>query len=247
MNSLHPKPRILNRYDMKQVLAFCLFTLVTTTALMAQKNSSTYHSTDTGKIRDVRERLVQLALQNPHLEIADRNLRKSVYELNKTKFSWLGQAAASFNVNEFSLQPQPGVANFYPKYNFSVNVPLDLFTTKSNEIKIAKENVMIAQADRNDKFRDIRATVLTLYEDYLMHKGRLESQIRITQDEYTIYISKERDFQDGIINQEEYTKYTKAYEQSKLLRDEYQRNLNVVKIELQRIIGVTLEEALATK
>ena len=249
MNKLNPKLRIFNSYTMKHVLAVGLLMIVTTTLLAQQRtgNNSTYHSADTGKVFDVREKLVQLALQNPNYEIADRTVNRSLYELRKAKGSWLGIVGFSGNLNEISIKNQPGTANFFPKYNLSVNVPLDLFTTKRNEIKIARENLLMAEASRNDAFRDIRATVLTMYEDYIMHKERLESQIRITQDEYTIFMSKERDFQDGIINQEEYTKFSKAYEESKLRRGEYQRNFNVAKYELERMIGVPLEEALATK
>ncbi|HYC28861.1 MAG TPA: hypothetical protein VEB42_08595, partial [Chitinophagaceae bacterium] len=83
--------------------------------------------------------------------------------------------------------------------------------------------------------------------DYLMYKQKMESQIRISQDENLIYKTKERDFQDGIINQEEFTKYSKALEQSNVLKLEYERNYKVAKIELERMIGMPLEEALATK
>ncbi len=248
MNTLNLKPRIYNSYTMKHVFVIGLLLMVTT-SLLAQRpgNNSTYHSTDTVKVFDIREKLVQLALQNPTYEVADRTVNKSLYELRKAKGSWLGVVAVSGNLNEFSIKQQPGVPNFYPRYNISVNVPLDVFTGKSNDIKIARENYLISEATRNEKFREIRAQVLTLYEDYIMHKERLESQIRITQDEYTIFMSKERDFQDGIINQEEYTKFSKGYEESKLRRGEYQRNFNVAKYELERMIGMTIEEALATK
>ena len=235
---------------MKHVFAVGLLMMVTTILFGQARNAggSTYHAIDTPKVFDVREKLVQLAMQNPNYEIADRTVNKSLYELRKAKGSWLGQLSLQGNVNEFSIKPatanQP---NFYPRYNLSVNVPFDLFISKTNDIKIARENYLIAEADRNDKYRLIRAEVLTIYEDYLMHKERLESQIRITQDEYTIFLSKERDFQDGIINQEEYTRTNKAYEEAKLRRGEYQRNLNVAKIDLERMIGIPLEEALATK
>lgn len=249
MNNRNPKLRIFNSYTMKHVFAVGLLMIVTT-SLLAQRpgNNSTYHSADTGKVFDVREKLVQLALQNPNYEIADRTVNRSLYELRKAKGSWLGIASASGNLNEISIkQNQTGLASFYPRYNLSLNIPFDLFTTKRNEVKIARENYLMAEASRNDAFRDIRATVLTLYEDYIMHKERLESQIRITQDESLLFISKERDFQDGIINQEEYTKFNKAYEEAKLRKVEYQRNFNVAKYELERMIGVPLEEALATK
>jgi outer membrane protein TolC len=234
---------------MKHVFAICLF-LITTTVAMAQvpnNPNSTYHRNDTVKVIDVREKLVQLAMQNPNYEVADRTVNKSLYELRKAKGSWLGQVSVQGNLNELSIDKNNPQASFYPRYNISLNVPLDLFTSKTNDIKIARENYLIAEANRNDKYRLIRAEVLTLYEDYLMHKERLESQVRITQDEYTIFMSKERDFQDGIINQEEYTKFSKGYEETKLRKGEYQRNFNVAKYELERMIGMSLEEALATK
>jgi len=234
---------------MKHVFVVGLLMIVTT-SLLAQRpgNNSTNHSTDTGKVFDIREKLVQLALQNPDYEVADRTVNRSLYELRKAKGSWLGAVGVSGNLNEFSIkQQQSGVASFYPRYNISVNIPLDMFTTKRNDVKIARENYLMAEAARNNTFRDIRAAVLSMYEDYLMHKARLESQIRMTQDEQTILISKERDFKDGLINQEEYTKYNKAFEGANLLKIEYERNYKVSKIELERMIGMTIEEAIALK
>lgn len=221
--------------------------MVTALAIAQKPGNSTYHSTDTGKVMDVREKLVQLAMQNPNYEVADRAVNKSLYELRKARGSWLGALSVQGNVNEFTLDKGNPAANFFPRYNVALSVPLDLFTNKSNDVKIARENYLIAEANRNDRYRQIRAEVLTRYEDYLMYKERLESQVRITQDEQLLFKSKERDFEDGIINQEEYTRAAKAYEQAKLLKSEYQRNYNVSKYDLERMIGVPLEEALATK
>jgi len=237
---------IYNPYNMKQVIVSLL--MLTTAAAFGQVRNAT----DTGKVFDVREKLVQLAMQNPTYEVVDRNVNKSLYELRKAKGGWLGVVSVAGNVNEFTINPPPtaapgGFANFYPRYNISVTVPLDLFINKSNDVKIARENYLIAEANRNDRYRQIRAEVLTKYEDYLMHKERLESQVRITQEEHTIFKSKERDFEDGIINLDEYTRASKAYEEMRLRRSEYQRNVNVAKYDLERMIGVPLEEALATK
>ncbi|HEY0679463.1 MAG TPA: TolC family protein [Chitinophagaceae bacterium] len=232
---------------MKHLIALGLLTMVTT-LVWAQVNNPGLQRGDTTKVIDVREKLVQLAMQNPNYEVADRNVNKSLYELRKARGSWLGALSVQGNLNEFSIKPAvPGTANFFPRYNISVNVPMDLFTTKSNDVKIARENYLISEATRNDKYRELRAAVLTMYEDYLMYKERLESQIRITQDEGTVFMSKERDFNDGIINQEEYTRFFKNYEEAKLRKSEYQRNVNVVKYELERMIGMPLEEAIATK
>lgn len=237
---------------MKHVFVFSLLMVTMAFASAQTRNPAATSNSDTGKVFDVREKLVQLAMQNPSYEVVDRNVNKSLYELRKAKGGWLGAVSVQGNLNEFTISPPntPGgnqMANFFPRYNIALTVPLDLFTTKSNDVKIARENYLIAEANRNDRYRQIRAEVLTKYEDYLMHRERLESQVRITQDEYTMFLSKKRDFEDGIINLDEYTRASKGYEDMKLRRSEYQRNVNVAKYDLERMIGVPLEEALATK
>ncbi|HEY4147957.1 MAG TPA: hypothetical protein VGM41_03460, partial [Chitinophagaceae bacterium] len=55
-----------------------------------RSSSSTYSTLqDTGKVTDVREKLVQLAMQNPNFEIADRNVSIANDQLRKSKSSWL--------------------------------------------------------------------------------------------------------------------------------------------------------------
>jgi hypothetical protein len=64
---------------------------------------------------------------------------------------------------------------------------MDLFSAKKNDVKIARENLLIAEAEKNQRYRIIRAEVLTGYEDYLMYKELLDIQARITQDQGTIW------------------------------------------------------------
>ena len=79
------------------------------------------------KVFDIREKLVQLALQNPNYEIADRKVAIAAYQVKKAKGSWLSIVGVQGNINEFSLKggttdpvtgiktPSPG--SFYPKYS----------------------------------------------------------------------------------------------------------------------------------
>ncbi len=208
--------------------------------------SSTYANLqDTGKIMDIREKLVQLALQNPNFEVADRKVVVADYQIRKAKGSWLSALQAQGNLNEFSLKGGSAQANLFPKYNFGLTIPLDIFSSKGNDVKIAKENFNIAQAEKNQRFREIKAEVLTKYEDYLMYKQKLELQSQSTQDAQSVYLQSEKDFADGIIKQEEYNKATKAYNEERSKQAEFQRNFNVVKIDLEKLIGVPLEYVLA--
>jgi outer membrane protein TolC len=209
--------------------------------------SSTYVSHDTARKSDIREKLVQLAIQNPTYEVADRKVAIANQELAKTKNKILGQVVLSANLNEFSINPpKDGYNIYYPRYNIGATLPLDLFITRSKEINIAKENLGIAQAERNERYRLIKAEVLTAYEDYLMAKQKLEFQSQITQDAFQEYKQQERDFSDGIIEQKDYNAGFKKWTDEQSKKIEMQRNLNVIKLNLEAMIGMPFDELLAS-
>ena len=56
------------------------------------------------RITDIREKLVQLALQNPNYEVADRKVAVADYQVKKAKGSWLGAVALQGNLNEFAFK-----------------------------------------------------------------------------------------------------------------------------------------------
>lgn len=199
---------------------------------------------------DIREKLVQLALQNPTYEVVDRRVNIAEYNVKKAKGSWLSPIAVQGNLNEFAFKGTTTGANgvvynpstFYPKYNIGATIPFDIFSSKKNDVKIARENLSIAQAEKNQRFREIKAEVLTKYEDYLLCQEKLDFQSQVTQDARTAYLAAEKDFQEGAIKQDEYNKSYRGYTDEKIRQFEYQRNYNVVKLELERMIGVSMED-----
>jgi outer membrane protein TolC len=205
-----------------------------------------------GAVTDIRERLVTLALQNPNYEIADRKVSIAEYQVKKAKSSWLAPIAVQGNLNEFAFKgattgPNGVVTNpstFYPKYNIGANIPFDLFSTKKNDVRIAKENLSIAQAEKNQHFREIKAQVLTKYEDYLLFQQKLDFQTQVTQDARTAYLVSEKDFQEGAIKQDDYNKSYRGYLNEKIIQSEYLRNYNVIKLELEAMIGMSMEDLL---
>jgi outer membrane protein TolC len=206
------------------------------------------NTADTNRVMDIRERLVQLALQNPDYEIADRQLAVANYQLRKAKNSILSKAAVSLNGNEytFKLKSIPGDNNnlLFPLFNIGVSVPFDIFSSRKNEVAIAKENLGAAEAQKNQRFREIKAAVLSKYEDYLMYKQKLEYESQIAQDAEAIFLQAEKDFSDGIIKQEDYNKAYRDRTEEKTKLAEIVRNFNVVKIEIEKMIGVPLDELL---
>ncbi|MBS1948959.1 MAG: TolC family protein [Bacteroidetes bacterium] len=206
-----------------------------------------YSLTDTSKNFNIKERLVQLALNNPAYEVTDRLTNVARYQIKLAKSSWFTSISAQYNANEYTLFPKTTSSSnpiYYPRYNFGVGLPFDIFTRVPNNVKIARENYLIAEANKNDKFRQIKADVLTKYEDYLLSKQKLELQIAIAQDAYTSYILAEDNFKKNIIKADDLTKAYRNWVSEQVAKLDLQRNLNVAKIDLEKIIGVKLDDVL---
>jgi outer membrane protein TolC len=235
---------------MKQLLSILL--TFSSMAIFAQVKppanpNSTYRlNSDTGRMSDVRERLVQLALQNPLYEIADHNVTVAEYNIRLAKSSWLAQIQVAGNLNEFSIDPQAsqGASVYYPKYNFGIVIPLDIFARSANNTKIAYEKYAIAQAERNDRFRMIKADILTRYEDYLLAREKLEFQYQITKDAFEAYTKAEQDFKNNTIKIEDLNLFNSKYIDEQIRRYQLQRDYNVSKIEIERLIGLKLEDVI---
>src|SRR5687767_6215319 len=117
---IQPTRKKKNLYIMhKLVLLFISVTLCC--SLVAQNRSSAGRSgnyRDTSRFADIREKLVQLAMQNPEFEIADRNVSIAQYQLQSAKGDWLSFLQPQVNINPNTLYP-PLIDNqqFYPIWN----------------------------------------------------------------------------------------------------------------------------------
>jgi outer membrane protein TolC len=233
---------------MKQLLLIILlFTSISTYAQVPFNPNSAYRlNSDTGRMSTVRERLVQLALQNPIYEISDHNVTIAEYNIRLAKTSWLSAIVIAGNLNEFSIDPKASQGNsvYYPRYNFGIQIPLDIFSRSANNTKIAYEKYLVAQAERNDRFRIIKADILTRYEDYLLAEEKLQLQYKITKDAFEAYSKAEIDFKNNVIKIEDLNSFNSKYTDEQIKRLELQRNYNVSKIEIEKLIGVRLEDVL---
>jgi len=246
---------MISTFRLKRLVSFLLLlvTVIAGAQVPPKQNASTYRSIlDTNRVTDIREKLVQMAMQNPNFEIADRKVGVADYSLKKAKGSWLNVFSAQGNLNELSLKGSTSTVNgvpvtLFPRYNFSLTLPLDFFSQKSNEVKIARENLYIAEAEKNEHYRLIRKEVLSKYEDYLMFKEKLELQTRITQSEYTEYKLAEKDFEDNLITAAAFKKTEDAYLNQQMLSAQATRDFNIVKIELEEMIGVSIDDVLGKK
>jgi outer membrane protein TolC len=208
--------------------------------------------TDSTRVPDIRERLVQLALQSPAYEIADHQTQAAVYQIKMAKSAYLGLLSAQGNLNEYTINPShfSSITNsnsgynptLYPRYNFGLNVPFDIFSKTKNSTKIAKENYYMAEAAKNEKFREIKADILSKYENYLLAKQLVEFQSKLTQGEYSQLKRAESDFAENLVKLDDVEKAQKNYITEQVKNLTLQRDLNQAKIEIEKVIGVKIED-----
>lgn len=193
---------------------------------------------------NIREKLIQLAVLNSDVQIDEANVNIAKYNLKKAKASWFDQINISGNVNEFVIKGSDA-ANYFPKYNLGVSIPLGLFQKHSNDVKIAQEIITINELTRNEKIKQIRTEVLTKYENYLEKKQILELQMEITEEEYTLWLKAQKDYKVSG-KMDDLNKAYKNYNSELSKQRSAERDLRVAYIELEEVVGFRLDEILST-
>lgn len=201
---------------------------------------------------DIQNKLVQLAYNNPSIKVRDYEKDKTVSELHKAGANWLNYVTLSANLNEVTLKTYKSsnttdIRNqiYYPLWNVGINVPLGSLVGKGNDVKIARKNVAIATAEQEVARRQVKAMVLSKYHDYLMTKEMLTLQNEITEDDYTAFQTAETKLASGSISYESYTSTSQRYNDDRNKKLSLERDLSNVKLEIEEIIGVRLEDVIA--
>ena len=194
----------------------------------------------------LKARLIKFALKNPQLDAADANIRIAEIDLRKAKGSLLGAVQLGANINEFVVSNSTA-ASFFPKYNLGLGIPLDLFSRNKAVRQVASQEILIAEAQKLEQERLIKTEVLIRYENYKEKKELVELQKISMEDDFATYKRAQQQYADDEIELSEMNKLYKTYINEKATLTSLQKNLNVAIIELESIIGVSLEKALGVK
>ena len=226
-----------------------ILTLSAPLALCAQTPAPPLFRPDSARLKgqaDIRERLVNLALQNPNYENMDHVSRAAYYQIKLARVAYLNMFSAAGNLNEFSFNaPKVNGASipiYFPRYNFGVSIPFGVFSQVKNTTRAAKETYAASLAMKNAKALEMKADVLTRYENYILAKQLVDLQTRMTQAEYYTYKRAESDFQENLIKLEQVETAQRNYVQEQVKGLTLQRDYNLTKIALEMIIGVRIED-----
>jgi outer membrane protein TolC len=238
---------------MKRILLFsCAALLSFSLQAQTKPTHNAAQATPPANNASIKDRLVELAMSNPQYRIAGYQKDKTDYEVTKANASWLNYVTASVNINEVTTgmykSGENGRANiYYPLWNVGINVPLGSLITKPADVKIAKKNRDIAEEQKEGLGRLIKRQVLSLYEDYQTKQDLLNMQSEITDDEAAAFATIEEKFAGGGISYQEYGIASKSLNDQQVKQKILQKEVNIIKLEIEEMIGVKLEEVLLMK
>jgi len=192
--------------------------------------------------------LAKLAAAHYRIKIADDNVRYTQQEMDKVKLSWMNNINASFNLNEFSLQNSlfQQQNSFFPRYNFSLSLPLGFVATKKKEIQMAKTNNQRSIDIRELEIQQLKEAVIQEYQSYVSNTYLLEIHQLTLQDEKMILDKASQSFESNQIDIEAYTNYTRRYNEILTKKVTLLRDLNSSRYRLEAYLGMELETAFKT-
>ncbi len=194
---------------------------------------------------DFGERLVQIAWQNyPENRIFENEVETSNLALKKARWSWLNQIGLTGNLNEITLDQDLVAENnlFFPRYNFGVSIPLGIFISAPADTKIARQDVAKNELELKKQKLVIREEVLKAYQDYLMFQNIYKIRNDLIEEEYSNFLTVEKNFQAGEASLDEYKEATKDYNVELENKITAQNRLEKAKLTLEKWIGIRLED-----
>ena len=216
-----------------------------TSQLRAQKIISENERIRALQVQDTvtfEERLVALALESPQYEGSKHQNNINELVLKKAKNSWMNLLTVSTNYNDqsFAKTNTPGTY-VYPKYFFGLNIPLGIIFSQRGEIKAAREVIELSKNNQKQLARNIRADILSKYKQYKTYGDLILLQNEVINDEQAVLLQTEQKFRDGKTSIELFNAAQKSYNSEIAKRLQLQLQQDLLKIEIEKIIGTKLE------
>jgi outer membrane protein TolC len=195
-------------------------------------------------IQSLIERFTKQSLNiHPRIQALKDQADVSHYLLKVKRISWLNRITLQGNLNEFNIQGGNNInANFFPRYNFGITIPLGIFFTTPREIKVAKTNYLVDLDYLEEEKANLRNQISDKVQEYMMERSQNVILQRVMENSKLYYLTKEKSFRAGTTSLKAYSEAKHQYlvDLSKSLQTK--RDLMVAKYDLEYLIGQTLDE-----
>lgn len=190
--------------------------------------------------------LVQLAWVNrPNVRALKSEQRQAELDIKGNKLNWTQAVGFNFGFNRSAAltDPDSGENVFFPRVSIGASLNLNPILTMSTDVKIAKENLKIAEAAIDQEKLLIRRNVLELYQQYLLAKEVLKVRTNMEEDANATYQLMVELFRNKEVTFEDYNQSYTSYHTAIEGRLKAATDIQYSKLALEEWIGISLEEA----
>lgn len=195
----------------------------------------------------IEDTLVMLALNSPTYKSSANQNKINEYQLKAAKNNWLNllSLSGSFN-NRNGFVQQPNNAALTPFYFVGINLPIGVLLSRTS-VKAAREQIQISKNTQEQLSRNIEADILTKFRRFRNYGELLVLQRQTLDDEETAFLQAKEKFRTGQIPIELYNTAQKTYTAEVTKKLELEMQMDLLRIEIERIIGTELEPILLAK
>lgn len=193
------------------------------------------------------DKLAELAvIKNPEAKIYDHRADADMYEWKRQRLEILSRISATFNLNEANIRKADPTlpAIIYPRYNFSLSLPLGTILNRGNEVKRARATYESSMSSRDAQVNALKGAVRRAYQTYLANRHLLTLQESILQDEYILFSQTQDKFQKNQLTLETFTNASKRYNGELAKKLTLVRDVGMSRIDLELLINMDLVEAM---
>lgn len=245
--STHPAGNKQATYAFNSILPVVLLILINLSSATFSKAQSTTAATNSKDTLSIEEKLVQLALSGPMLKASESQNKINEFQLKAAKNQWVNLITLSTNFNDqnfFTQNRTNGV--IFPRYFFGFNLPLGTLFARTT-VKSTREQINITKSNQEIMARTIRAEILSKYERYKNYRDLIAIQNQILDDEETAFLQAKEKFRNGGITIEVFNTAQRAYNNELSKKLNLQMEQQLIRIDIERMIGVSLDSVLGNK
>ncbi|MEQ8336331.1 MAG: TolC family protein [Cyclobacteriaceae bacterium] len=188
------------------------------------------------------QQLFELAFENnKEFETLENTIVIAKTESAQATWEWMNSIRAVGNINEYVINPERNQNNIlFPRYNFSLTIPLGIFADQATNKKIAKEKADFAENMAELRKNQIKQEIVIAYNDFIKTKELLERQRELTENEYSNYLILEEKFKNNDIDLQELNQAQRTYNREFSSQVSLLSDFNRIKLQLETKIGAPL-------
>ena len=188
------------------------------------------------------EKLILIAKENnPHMKTFSNQVNIAALNVKRAKISWFDIANFSYTRNKNLGANANSVVLNGNGYQYGISISVGTLLQKPSQIKVAKEQMNIAELERQEYNLVLESMVKEGYFSYIQQLTALKVQFQSAQDAEGISKLATSKFEKGEVTYEDFNTALASYSTATQQKISFEAAMLIAKSNLEAILGTKLE------